>query len=477
MTMKGGETTKRIGLVLFSVMILLAMFPVGSADAYPGGLLNGRPMIREDTGATVTTLTDGNTATYENLYDYDRKKAFVYYDFPEPMHITHYQVDINQTSYEALTFLDANNVVLASIGGTNLKQNIKTAVSIVGVAKVRIKSNSSNTVLLREMDVWGYPESVPPDTTPPAKPTGLTGTAGDKKVDLRWNSNSDSDLASYNIYRNGTLWGSVSTNTATITGLTNGTTYTFTISAVDRSGNESAQTAAISLEPKGPPPPDTTPPAVPVLQGKPGKEQAILTWTRSSDADFSYYNLYQDGEKSGNYTSNTATVSGLKNGKEYAFQVTAVDSSGNESAKSNRVTVIPVEKMDVNLIPNGDSIVVQIVSGGTGPYVINWGAAQKTVDQSQYVIPNLKFDTEYTVTITDSNGLTYTSKVNTGTEKGYVPPTFPNPQEAFQKMLNIFGTAGTIAVAIIGGAVALGLLVLLAYWGWLLLKRWLARTK
>lgn len=56
-------------------------------------------------------------------------------------------------------------------------------------------------------------------------------------------------------------------------------------------------------------------------------------------------------------------------------------------------------------------------------------------------------------------------------------PTMPSTQSLYQKMVDMFGTAGTIGVAIIGAAVALGILVVLARWGWILLKGWLSRAK
>lgn len=59
----------------------------------------------------------------------------------------------------------------------------------------------------------------------------------------------------------------------------------------------------------------------------------------------------------------------------------------------------------------------------------------------------------------------------------FTDPTMPSTTALFQKMVDMFGTAGTIGVAIIGGAVALGILVVLARWGWVLLKGWLSKAK
>ncbi|MNP40915.1 hypothetical protein D3C76_1345870 [compost metagenome] len=56
----------------------------------------------------------------------------------------------------------------------------------------------------------------------------------------------------------------------------------------------------------------------------------------------------------------------------------------------------------------------------------------------------------------------------------YKMPVMPDSQTLFQKMIDIFGTAGTIGISIIGGAVLLGILCVLAMWGWRHVKHWLA---
>lgn len=57
------------------------------------------------------------------------------------------------------------------------------------------------------------------------------------------------------------------------------------------------------------------------------------------------------------------------------------------------------------------------------------------------------------------------------------PPTMPASDSLFQKMVDMFGSAGTIGLVIIGGAVALGLIVIIAMWAWRLLKKWLSSSK
>ncbi len=88
----------------------------------------------------------------------------------------------------------------------------------------------------------------PTDVVPPAQVTGLTVTdpGTDGQLDLSWTANGELDLAGYRIYRSnisgetGSLIDSVSVNSYTDTGLTNGTTYYYQVSAYDDSLNEGA---------------------------------------------------------------------------------------------------------------------------------------------------------------------------------------------------------------------------------------------
>jgi chitodextrinase len=89
------------------------------------------------------------------------------------------------------------------------------------------------------------------DTTPPAIPTGLAAIPGNAQVQLNWSANSESDLAGYRLYRNGTLIYNGSNTSYLNTGLSNGTTYTYTLSAYDTSGNESAQSSGVPATPTG----------------------------------------------------------------------------------------------------------------------------------------------------------------------------------------------------------------------------------
>jgi hypothetical protein len=92
------------------------------------------------------------------------------------------------------------------------------------------------------------------DVTPPSVPTNVNGTpVGSTEVDLTWNASTDdvggSGVAGYNVYRGGSkVNGSLVTSTNYAdTGLSSSTQYSYTVSAVDNQGNESAQSSPPKL--------------------------------------------------------------------------------------------------------------------------------------------------------------------------------------------------------------------------------------
>ncbi len=95
------------------------------------------------------------------------------------------------------------------------------------------------------------------DTTPPAPPSGLTATAGDAVVNLDWADNTESDLASYSVYRSTTsgtgytrIASGLTASAYSDTSAANGTTYYYVVTAVDTSSNESGYSNEASATPQ-----------------------------------------------------------------------------------------------------------------------------------------------------------------------------------------------------------------------------------
>jgi len=181
--------------------------------------------------------------------------------------------------------------------------------------------------------------AAPADVTAPTDITNMAATAGDTQISLSWTASASVDTAGYKLfvdagagYDAGTDL--VNVTSTTKTGLTNGTTYIFKITAYDAVPNESVGVTVSAV----PALPDTTAPTDSgSLSATAGDTQAVLSWSAASDdTAVTDYKLYLDagsgwdsGTSLGNVTSTTKT--GLTNGTAYTFKITARDAAGNES--------------------------------------------------------------------------------------------------------------------------------------------------
>ena len=184
-----------------------------------------------------------------------------------------------------------------------------------------------------------------------APPTGLTALPGNQQIALSWNSNSQLELTGYKLYRSLTSDDSltfltnINANVSTYldTGLTNGITYWYALTALD-SDNQSDLSTVVSASPFTP---DTTPPAKPTGLHSTGvtSSSVTLTWDSNEEADLLGYNVYVSERNGGPYDLanptylpkeiTTYTVDGLISNNQYWFVITAVDTSNNESVQSN----------------------------------------------------------------------------------------------------------------------------------------------
>ena len=85
------------------------------------------------------------------------------------------------------------------------------------------------------------------DTTPPTTPTGLTVTGhSSSSVSLSWSASTDNvAVTGYDVYQGGTKALTVTGTSATVSGLSPSTGYTFTVKAFDAAGNVSGASNAV----------------------------------------------------------------------------------------------------------------------------------------------------------------------------------------------------------------------------------------
>jgi chitodextrinase len=220
------------------------------------------------------------------------------------------------------------------------------------------------------------------DETPPAEVTVLTPAAGNGQVTLTWTDPADEDLAYIEITFGPTAGNSTQSTTVptavqtrTVTGLANGTEYTFTVRAVDTTGNRSEGATTTAT------PQDITAPAdVTGLAATAGFEQITLSWTDPADPDFDHVEITFSPEApdvtqpiSISKGAERGTVKGLENGTGYTFTVKAVDDSGNSSnGVDTGDPIAPDEDAIIDTAPPADVAGLAVAEAENGQVILTW---------------------------------------------------------------------------------------------------------
>jgi len=209
--------------------------------------------------------------------------------------------------------------------------------------------------------------------TAPGAPTGLTATPGNGRVTLSWTApaaDGGAGISGYLIYQGTNPGGEsrVPVNGApapgasyTVTGLTNGTAYYFTVAAVNSarhqgkvSGEASATPVSAAASTSAPAAPGAGTPGAPGaptgLTATAGDAQVSLSWTApaSGGSPPARYDVYEgtspdfsSGTPVGSTAATSAVVTGLADGTTYYFVVTAVGANGKISAASGEASAEP----------------------------------------------------------------------------------------------------------------------------------------
>ena len=239
----------------------------------------------------------------------------------------------------------------------------------------------------------------------------VTATAGDGQISLEWNTvaNNGSAILRHEIQRHTTLPGTTSAinssltiipnsapgednaNSLTVSGLTNGTTYSFSINAVNSVGTGLANTSNAVI-------PGTTPTAPRSLSADAGDAQVHLSWTAPSSNGGNTITGYEYQQKAGTNafsdwmdidgsddTTTEHTVTGLANGVTYTFKVRAVNPMGGGTPATTTATPIGAEWQ------------LTLTRGGTNVTSLTEGGLNATV--TVRITNSVRFTSAQTITI------------------------------------------------------------------------------
>jgi titin len=285
-------------------------------------------------------------------------------------------------------------------------------------------------------------EAVTPATVPTVV-TAVTGTPGDEQVALSWTTptgDGGAEIIGYVVvpYVGGTAqspstFPSTST-TETITGLTNGTAYTFTVAALNRVGPGPASDPSAALTPA------TVPTAPRSVTGSGGDSQAVVSWIAPTDDGGASVTGYVVTPFIGSTaqapvtfpsTPTTGTVTGLTNGTAYTFTVTALNSVGDSPPSDPSTAVIPAT------VPTAPTSVA--ATAGNGQAEVTWNAPTDQGGMAvtgylvvPYIGKTAQTPYSFVSTATDQvltglvNGTSYTFEVIAVNGVGYSPASAPS---------------------------------------------------
>ena len=309
------------------------LYSYGATAAFPTNSFNGNnysvDVIFTLGAPTVPAAPTGVTATGGNA------SASVSWTAPANGNstITSYTVTpyIGSTAQPTTTVTGNPAPATASVSGLTNGTSYTFKVTATNSVGTSVASGPSNAV-------------TPSNSTPPGTPAAVSATAGNASASVSWTApaNGNSTITSYTVtpyigstaQPTTTVTGNPAPPTASVSGLTNGTSYTFTVTATNAIGSGPASANSNAVTPTAP-----NPPAVPTgVTATAGNGSVSLTWTAPANngATITSYTVTPSSGApltvTGSPAPANATVTGLANGTTYTFTVSATNSAGTSAA-------------------------------------------------------------------------------------------------------------------------------------------------
>ncbi len=178
----------------------------------------------------------------------------------------------------------------------------------------------------------------------PGVPTSVTAVRGYSQASVAFvapTNNGGSSITGYTVSSSpGNFTETGVTSPINVTGLTNGTSYTFTVVATNIMGNSSASVASNEVTPglvvPGPPT------SVVAIAGNTSAGVSFVTPTNNGGSSITSYTVTSNpGNISVSGTTSPIGVTGLTNGTAYTFAVVATNALGSSVASSSSTAVTP----------------------------------------------------------------------------------------------------------------------------------------
>ena len=359
--------------------------------------------------------------------------------------------DISQFSVAPGGILPCSSLTPSLASGASCSINVTFAPTSTGAknATLHVTSNAPGATTLDAI-FSGTAAAVP------GTPTIGDATAGNTQASVTFTaptSNGSSAITSYTVTANpGGITATGTGSPIAVSGLTNGTAYTFTVTATNATGTSTASNASNSVTPM-------TVPSAPIFGAiTAGNAQATVTFmapTSTGGSDITGYLVTSNPEggvdTNAGSTATTHTITGLTNGKAYTFTVVAANGAGLGaiSPPSNTVTpqaTVPGAPTGVTAVPgnvqatvtftapasNGGSTITGYTVTSTPAGGVDGNAGTTSMS---HTITGLTNGTAYTFTVVATNvkGNSAVSAASNSVTPNILSPVIGAPSVAIAK--------------------------------------------
>lgn len=217
----------------------------------------------------------------------------------------------------------------------------------------------------------------------PSSPTNLHATSVTAtSATLAWNAPSG-NVAGYRLYRNGSLVASPTGTSATDSGLVSATEYSYTVTAVDAEGRESAASTPAVITTT-----DVIPPSTPtgLTATLVAASRVVLTWEPATDnVSVSGYQVLRNGVPLAGvgpvpgYTDTAVTPLA-----SYSYTVRALDAAGNQSQTSAALAVTTPDGGD--LAPPSTPTNLTVTGRSSTAISISWSPSDDDTGVVGYIV-------------------------------------------------------------------------------------------
>lgn len=217
---------------------------------------------------------------------------------------------------------------LGSWSGTKSLEGIELINNVASTSSYSLTCTGTGGSVTKEVSIV-----VKADTVPPSIPNNLSYiNVNTDSVTLNWSVATDNiAVAGYNLYRDGVKINTLTDTTFTDSALTSGSSYTYTVTALDGAGNESGHSTSVSVTTTAVAPFEISSYSATNLTRNSATINVSLSMIGNVTIKYSRIssNLNLTKSSVGLKKDHAIALNGLDKDKTYYYQIVATDESGN----------------------------------------------------------------------------------------------------------------------------------------------------